>query len=357
MIHSFINLYGFSAEYLIILKSIAAILISFAITISFGSLLIKKLKEIQREGQPIRDIGPKTHLSKAGTPTMGGLMILLSIFVTTILLCDLTNIYILTILFVMISFAALGFFDDYYKLARRNHHGISGKTKMLLQIIFSLISCVIIFAFTEHSINSTVNFPFFSRLAVDIGYFYIPFSVFVIVASSNSVNLTDGLDGLAIVPVAITASCFAIISYLIGDIFYEQYYSINQVISTNEITIFCCSIIGSSLAFLYYNIKPAQIFMGDTGSLSLGAILGTISIMLKQEIIFAIIGFIFVIETVSVIIQVYYFKVSGGKRFFLMAPIHHHFEKLGWSENKVVLCFWMASLLFAIVGLSLFYIS
>lgn len=324
--------------------------IFFSLIISFliGPRLIKFL---QNFGQPIREYGPQSHLAKAGTPTMGGIMIILSVAISTLLFADLTNKYIWIALFVFISFGILGFVDDYTKVTKKNHKGVSGKGKLLFQFTICLIACLLMYH-SDNPTSSILTFPFLKVFVINLGWFYIPFAMFVIVGASNAVNLTDGLDGLAIVPIAITAGSFTLISYLVGSSLYANYLQILFVPCASELSIFCASIVGASIGFLWFNAQPAEIFMGDTGSLSLGGALGVVSVITKHEIVLAIIGGLFVIETLSVIIQVYYFKISGGKRIFKMAPLHHHFEKNGWPESKVVIRFWIIALIFALIGLS-----
>ena len=333
-------------------RSILVIIFSFLLTIISGPFLISILKKWQKEGQPIRELGPESHKSKAGTPTMGGLIILLSISLSTFLFADITNPYILLLLFVLIGLGMLGFCDDYTKVIHKNHHGVSPKIKLLVQLVIVVPVCLIVSKIASNDFATSLSFPFCKNLFLDFGYFYVPFCAFVIVGSSNAVNLTDGLDGLAIVPISICAGCFGLISYLVGSTIYSNYLQIIYIPHVAEITVFCAALIGAGIGFLWFNAQPADIFMGDTGSLPLGGVLGAISVITKQEIVLAIIGGLFVIETLSVIIQVYYFKVTGGKRFFKMAPIHHHFEKSGWSESKVVIRFWIISLIFALIGLS-----
>lgn len=333
-------------------RSGLAILLSMILTMILGPYMIRYLCSIQQNGQPIRNDGPESHFKKAGTPTMGGLLIIFSSTVSTFLFADLLNPYIWILLFTMIAFTGIGFFDDYKKITRNNHKGISGKMKLLLQLCVSMIAFVGIVFAARHSYATHLSVPFFKNLLIDFGYFYFPFAMCVMIGSSNAVNLTDGLDGLAIGCVIIATSAFAFIAYIVGNIVYSNYLQIIFVPGAGEITILCVSIIGSSLGFLWYNAEPAEIFMGDTGSLSLGATLGTISVIVKHEIILAIIGGIFVVEALSVIIQVCYFKMTGGKRIFLMAPIHHHFEKRGWPESKVVIRFWIIAFIFAIIGIA-----
>ena len=336
----------------ITLRSGLAILISLTICFTAGPKIISFLKNLQKHGQPIREDGPETHKEKAGTPTMGGVMIIGSVVVSTLLLADLTNLYIWTTLFVLISYGILGFLDDYSKIKRNNSKGISGKMKLFIQLIVALIACLAVEYFANDKTSNILSFPFFKNLILDLGYFYLPFAIFVIVGSSNAVNLTDGLDGLATVPIAIAAASFALISYLVGNSIYSNYLQIIHLQGVGELTIFCSAIVGGSLGFLWFNAQPAEIFMGDTGSLSLGGALGIVAVITKHEMVLGLIGGVFVIETLSVIIQVYYFKATGGKRIFKMAPLHHHFEKQGWKESKVVIRFWIIAVIFALIGLS-----
>jgi phospho-N-acetylmuramoyl-pentapeptide-transferase len=336
----------------ITLRSGLAILISLTLCFIIGPKLIRNLRTLQKFGQPIRDDGPETHKEKAGTPTMGGIMIIGSVIFSTLLLANLANPYIWIVSLVLIAFGILGFLDDYAKIKKNNYKGVSGKMKLLIQLIVSAIACILIEYYTPKTIATQLNIPFFKSLFIDLGYFYIPFSIIVIIGSSNAVNLTDGLDGLATVPIAIAAGSFGLISYLVGNSLYSDYLQITHIQGVGELTIFCCAIVGGCLGFLWFNAQPAEIFMGDTGSLSLGGALGTISVIVKHEIILSIIGGLFVVETMSVIIQVYYFKATGGKRIFKMAPLHHHFEKHGWKESKVVIRFWIIAMIFALIGLS-----
>lgn len=333
-------------------RSGLAILLSMLLCLCAGPKLIQYLKGLQKNGQPIRDDGPASHFSKVGTPTMGGLMILGSTTITTLLLANLSNPYIWIVLFVLISFGALGFMDDYTKISQNNYRGVSGKMKLIIQFAISLLAFMAILYCSRPEFATQLAFPFFKNLFLDLGYFYIPFAMVVIIGSSNAVNLTDGLDGLAIGTITIAIASFAIISYLVGNSIYANYLQVIHIPQIGEITVLCSAIIGSSLGFLWYNAQPAQIFMGDTGSLSLGGVLGTISVITKHELVLCIIGGVFVMETLSVIIQVSYFKRSGGKRIFLMAPLHHHFEKKGWPESKVVIRFWILAIVFALIGLS-----
>ena len=301
---------------------------------------------------PIRDDGPTDHIiKKIGTPTMGGVLILLGLFSGIFLWGDLSNIYIWFLLYIVISFGLLGAYDDYKKIKFKNSSGISFKFKIFSQILIALIGILILHSFSENEELTKLYFPFFKDLIINLGWFFVPFSVFIIVGSSNAVNLTDGLDGLATVPVILVAGCFAFISYVTGNIVFSEYLHIPYIQGMGETSIFCGSIIGACLGFLWFNAPPAKIFMGDTGSLALGGSLGAIGIITKHEIVLAITGGLFVLEAVSVIVQVLSFKLTG-KRVFRMAPIHHHFEKKGWAESTVVIRFWIISIILAMIGLA-----
>jgi phospho-N-acetylmuramoyl-pentapeptide-transferase len=301
---------------------------------------------------PIRDDGPIDHIiKKAGTPTMGGLLILVGIVFSTLLWADLTNPYIWVLLMVTISFGSLGALDDYLKIKHNNSRGISSKMKFFFQIILSLIAVLLLLKYGDNQNLKNLYLPFFKNLTIHLGLFFIPFSIFIIVGSSNAVNLTDGLDGLATVPVMLVALSFTLICYIVGNTVFSEYLHIPYISDVGEASIFCGSMVGSCLGFLWYNAPPAKIFMGDTGSLSLGGSLGAVSIISKHEIVLAIIGGLFVLETASVIIQVVSFKLTG-KRVFMMAPLHHHFEKKGWAESTVVIRFWIISVILALIGLA-----
>ena len=301
---------------------------------------------------PIRDDGPSEHIiKKIGTPTMGGLMILLGVFSGVLLWGDLSNPYNWFLIYIAGSFGLLGAYDDYKKIKKNNSYGISSKLKIFIQIILALIGIIIIYLFSDSSEIKNLYFPFFKNLVINLGWFFVPFYLFVLVGSSNAVNLTDGLDGLATVPVILVAACFAFISYVTGNIVFSDYLQIPYIEGVGEVSIFCGSIIGACLGFLWFNAPPAKIFMGDTGSLSLGGSLGAIGIITKHEIVLAITGGLFVLEAISVIAQVISFKLTG-KRIFKMAPIHHHFEKKGWPESTVVIRFWIISIILAMIGLA-----
>lgn len=313
--------------------------------------MIRWLKKKQKEGQPIRTDGPQSHFAKAGTPTMGGLMILISVTVSTLLWADLTNKFVWYALLVMVGYGMIGFGDDYLKLTKRNTKGLPGKLKIAVQIIFGLIATLGIMMALPDTMSTHVAIPFFKSLFINIGWFFPVWSLFVIIGSSNAVNLTDGLDGLAIVPVAIAAACFGLIAYLVGRADFAEYLNIPYVPGTGELAVLCGALIGGAMGFLWFNAPPAMIFMGDTGSLAMGGVLGAMAVICKHELVLAIIGGVFVLETVSVIIQVASFKLTG-KRVFAMAPIHHHFEKKGWSEPTVVIRFWIIAVILALIGLS-----
>jgi len=301
---------------------------------------------------PIRDDGPSEHIiKKIGTPTMGGLMILLGVFSGVLLWGDLSNPYNWFLIYIAGSFGLLGAYDDYKKIKKNNSSGVSSKFKIIIQIILALIGISIIYFFSDSNEINNLYFPFFKNLVINLGWFFVPFYLFILVGSSNAVNLTDGLDGLATVPVILVAACFAFISYVTGNIVFSDYLHIPYIEGVGEASVFCGSIIGACLGFLWFNAPPAKIFMGDTGSLSLGGSLGAVGIITKHEIVLAITGGLFVLEAISVIAQVVSFKLTG-KRIFKMAPIHHHFEKKGWPESTVVIRFWIISIILAMIGLA-----
>jgi len=324
---------------------------SLFIVLIIGSPFIKYFST-KKILNPIRNDGPSDHIvKKIGTPTMGGVIILCGLLTSVILWGDLKNIYLIFCLYIALTFGALGAYDDHIKIKFNNSSGISSKFKLLIQIILSLIGISALTYFSDYSEISNLYFPFLKNLIINLGWFFIPFGVFVIVGSSNAVNLTDGLDGLATVPVMLVAACFAFISYVTGNIVFSDYLQIPYIEGTGEISIFCGAVIGSCLGFLWFNAPPAKIFMGDTGSLSLGGSLGAVGIITKHEIVLAITGGLFVLEAVSVMVQVISFKMTG-KRVFKMAPIHHHFEKKGWPESTVVIRFWIISIILAMIGLA-----
>jgi len=324
-----------------------------ALVISFllGPTVINWLKKQQRGASNIREDVPEQHLAKAGTPTMGGFLILIALMFSTLLWMDLQNAFVWIVLLVTAGFGMIGFVDDFLKLTKRNSKGLPGKLKLIGQIAFSLTAAVWYTQITPDALSSSLALPFLKDVLLNLGWFFLPFTVFVIVGASNAVNLTDGLDGLAIVPVMIAAGCFGFISYLVGNAIYSDYLQLHFVQGSGELAVFCGAIVGAALGFLWFNAPPAMVFMGDTGSLSLGGALGAISIVTKHEIVLAIIGGLFVLETVSVIVQVASFKLTG-KRVFAMAPLHHHFEKKGWAEPTIVIRFWIIAMILAMIGLS-----
>ncbi len=332
-------------------RTAAASLTALAISLLLGPWLIRKLREFQI-GQVIRQEGPSSHAPKAGTPTMGGLLILTAAIVPTLLWADWSNIYIWIAVLSTSAFGTIGFVDDYLKIVRRSHHGLLARYKLAGQFVVALIVGITLIILTDHNLYSTrLIFPFFKRLIPDLGWWYVPLTVIVLVGWSNAVNLTDGLDGLAISTFAISAATFTALAYVTGHRELARYLLLVHFEPAAELTIFCGSLVGASLGFLWYNSYPADIFMGDVGSLALGGALGTVAILIKQEILLHIVGGIFVLEAASVIIQVASFKLTG-KRVFKMAPLHHHFELLGWSEPKVITRFIIAGIIFALFSLT-----
>ena len=317
----------------------------------FGPPLINVLRRKQGKGQPIRDDGPEGHFAKAGTPTMGGLLIVGALTFSTLLWARLDNPFIWMVLFVTLSFAAIGFADDYAKVSKQNTAGVSGKIRILLGILIAAIAGYWAAQYHPEDLSNQLALPIFKDTLINLGVMFIPFAIIVIVGAANAVNLTDGLDGLAIMPVMIAAATFGIIAYAVGRTDFTEYLDVHYVPQTGEILIFSAGLIGGGLGFLWYNAPPAAVFMGDTGSLALGGALGAIAVATKHEIVLAIVGGLFVAEALSVIIQVLYFKRTG-KRVFLMAPIHHHYEKKGWAEPQIVIRFWIISLILAMIGLA-----
>ncbi|MCW2315258.1 Phospho-N-acetylmuramoyl-pentapeptide-transferase [Rhodoblastus acidophilus] len=342
-----------------------------AIVAFFGPGVIAALRLKQGKGQPIRTDGPQSHLAKRGTPTMGGLMILAGVALSTMLWANPKSAYVWIVLFVTVGFGAIGFYDDYLKVTKQSHNGFSGRGRLAIEAGVAIVAAYFIMCasvsppvmsfgdllsaltapFHAAAPATKVTAPFINGWAIDLGWAFIPFAAFVIVGAGNAVNLTDGLDGLAIVPVMIASATFGIIAYLAGNFIYAHYLGINHVAGAGELTVMIGAVIGAGLGFLWFNAPPAQIFMGDTGSLALGGMLGAISVAIKHEIVLAIVGGLFVMEAVSVIVQVVSFKTTG-KRVFKMAPIHHHFEQLGWSEPQVVVRFWIIAFVLALIGLT-----
>lgn len=330
----------------------AAVITALVVSFVFGPRLIQLLRSYQNGGQPIRDDGPESHLlSKKGTPTMGGFLILLAIVVSTLLWANLTNPYVWAALVVTVTFGIVGFLDDYLKVARRNSKGLPGKLKLVLQALMAAAATYYISTRLPPTLATTLAVPFFKSLLIDFGWVFLVFGTFVMVGSSHAVNLTDGLDGLAIVPVLIAAGVFALIAYLVGNTVFASYLQIHYVPGSGELAVFCGALVGGGLGFLWFNAPPAKVFMGDTGSLSLGGALGVVSVVTKHELVLAIVGGLFVLETVSVIVQVISFKLTG-RRVFRMAPLHHHFEKKGWAESTIVIRFWIIASILALAGLA-----
>lgn len=333
-------------------RSGGAILFAFFLTLVIGPSMIRWLKKLQRDGQPIRTDGPESHLlTKKGTPTMGGLMFLLSASITTLLWADLTNVYVWVVLFVTIGYGSIGFADDFLKLTKRNTKGLNGRFKLIGQALIGVVATLIVVAHQPAAINTSVALPFFKDVLVPLGIGFVIFGALVMMGASNAVNLTDGLDGLATVPVMITAACFALIAYLVGNQIFSEYLQLHFVPGSGELAVFCGALCGAGLGFLWFNAPPAMVFMGDTGSLSMGGALGAISVITKHELVLAIIGGLFVLETVSVIVQVMSFKMTG-KRVFRMAPLHHHYEKKGLAEPTIVIRFWIIAAVLALIGLA-----
>ena len=328
-----------------------SVITSLIIVFIIGSPLIKIFSEKMITG-PIRQDGPIDHIvKKSGTPTMGGVIIIIGIISSTLLWADLKNIYIWILIFVSLSLGGLGLIDDILKIKYKNSRGLKSRYKFAGQLFIGAITLVLLIKYSNHEFLYDLYFPFFKNLVWQMGLFFIPFGLFVIIGASNAVNLTDGLDGLATVPVMLVALSFTLISYVVGNTIFSEYLQIQYIPHVGELAIFCGSIVGACLGFLWYNAPPAKIFMGDTGSLSLGGSMAAIAIIVKHEIVLAIIGGLFVLETVSVIIQVISFKLTG-KRIFRMAPIHHHFEKKGWAESTIVIRFWIIAIILALVGLA-----
>ncbi|GES45272.1 phospho-N-acetylmuramoyl-pentapeptide-transferase [Rhizobium dioscoreae] len=348
----FLNLFRY-----ITFRTGGALFTSALIVFLFGPRIISSLRVRQGKGQPIRADGPQTHFKKAGTPTMGGLMILAGIVVSSLLWADLANVYVVATLLVTLGFGAIGFYDDYLKVTKQSDKGFSGRARLGIEFVIAAIAVYFMMTTALSSgpagstFGSSVAFPFFKNLLLNLGMFFVFFGAFVIVAAGNAVNLTDGLDGLAIVPVMIAAASFGIIAYLAGNFVFADYLAINFVPGTGELAVVLGAVIGAGLGFLWFNAPPAAIFMGDTGSLALGGMIGSVAVATKHEIVMAIIGGLFVLEALSVIIQVGFFKMTK-RRVFLMAPIHHHFEKKGWTESQVVVRFWIVAVILAMIGLS-----
>jgi phospho-N-acetylmuramoyl-pentapeptide-transferase len=344
---SFLNVFRY-----ITFRTGGSIVTALVFVFLFGGPIIDLLRLKQGKGQPIRLDGPKSHLvTKRGTPTMGGLMILSGLLVATLLWANPANPYVWIVLAVTLSFGAVGFYDDYLKVTKQTDAGIAGRTRLITEAVIAVFACTLLAHLGHGPIATSLVFPFVKELAINLGWGFFLLGAFVIVGAGNAVNLTDGLDGLAIVPVMIAAASFGLISYLAGNAVFAEYLQIHDVAGSGELAIICGAVIGAGLGFLWFNAPPASIFMGDTGSLSLGGLLGTIAVAIKHEIVLAIIGGLFVLEAVSVIVQVVSFKLTG-KRVFKMAPIHHHYEQLGWTEPQIVIRFWIVAVVLALAGLA-----
>ncbi len=328
-----------------------ATLTALALSLAYGKPLIAYLRKVQGKGQPIRSDGPQTHFAKQGTPTIGGVLIILSVLISVFLWADLTNPFIHSVVGVFAGFGLIGFADDYAKIKYRNSKGVPGKIRLLFGFLISSIAAWWICVNTPEALQTGLAIPLFKDLMIPLGFFFIPFAAFVTVGTANAVNLTDGLDGLASGSVIIAAGAFAIIAYLVGHSYFANYLKLYHILGSGELALFCGALIGACMGFLWFNAPPAEMFMGDTGSLALGGALGVVAVATKHEIVLMIIGGMFVAETVSVILQVAGFKMTG-QRLFRMAPLHHHFEKKGWPETKVVIRFWILSVILALIGLS-----
>src|SRR5579863_5262 len=329
-----------------------AVITALLFVFMFGPAIIERLRSLQGKGQPIRSDGPQSHIvSKAGTPTMGGLMILAGMLVSTLLWANPTNPYVWVVLWVALGFGMVGFYDDYLKVTRQTHNAFPGRIRVLIEAAIAAVACVAMVELGRLPFSTSLVFPFFKELVINFGWFYVLFGIFIMIGAGNAVNLTDGLDGLAIVPVMIAVASFGMIAYLCGNAVFADYLQIHYVAGTGELAVLCGAVLGASLGFLWFNAPPASIFMGDTGSLALGGLIGAIAVATKHEIVLAVIGGLFVLEAVSVIVQVVSFKLTG-KRVFRMAPIHHHFEQLGWTEPQIVIRFWIVSVVLALAGLA-----
>ncbi|MBN2753209.1 MAG: phospho-N-acetylmuramoyl-pentapeptide-transferase [Rhodospirillaceae bacterium] len=333
-------------------RTAGAVLTALLFAFLFGPSIIRTLKRKQGRGQPIRSDGPETHvLTKQGTPTMGGIMILMSVGLSTLLWAKWDNGFVWAVLLVTIGFGAIGFYDDYMKVTKRSCDGFAGRKKLAAECVITLLASLWVVYLSTENIGTGLAIPFLKDTLIDLGLFYVPFAMVVMVGAGNAVNLTDGLDGLAIVPVMIASAVFLIIAYLSGHALFANYLQIHHTPGSGELTVFCGAMVGAAMGFLWFNAPPAQVFMGDTGSLALGGALGAISVVTKHELVLGIVGGLFVLETVSVIIQVASFKLTG-KRVFRMAPLHHHFEKKGWAEPTVVIRFWIIAMILGIIGLT-----
>jgi phospho-N-acetylmuramoyl-pentapeptide-transferase len=342
---------GFNVFSYLTFRSVLGVLTALVFSFAFGPLMIERLYRF-KFGQPVRDDGPATHLKKTGTPTMGGVLILCAITVATLLWADLGNRFVWFALLVTIAFGAVGFADDYIKIKHKNPKGLPVRKKYFWLSLAGFGVATLIFSSAQAPVETTLIFPFLKDVSISLGIFFIPWTYLVIVGSSNAVNLTDGLDGLAIMPTVLVASALAVFAYASGNAVISRYLGIPYIAGVGELAIFCTAIAGAGLGFLWFNAYPAQVFMGDVGALALGAALGVVAVLVRQEIVLAIMGGVFVAETLSVAIQVLYYKYSGGKRIFRMAPLHHHFELKGWPEPKIIVRFWIVTLIFVLIGLA-----
>jgi phospho-N-acetylmuramoyl-pentapeptide-transferase len=330
----------------------AACLTALVVSFVLGPPMIRWLRSMQSQGQPIRSEMPAQHLvAKKGTPTMGGLLILGSLTISTLLWVDLFNGYVWPVLFVTLLYGALGFCDDYLKVTKRNTRGVPGRVKLIVQAVVGLIAAVWIAHLARGPLGTALTVPVFKEVVIQLGWFFPVFGMLVMMGASNAVNLTDGLDGLAIVPTMIAASVFMLIAYLVGNRIFADYLQLNPVVGAGELAVFCAALVGAGMGFLWFNAPPAAVFMGDIGALALGGALGAVAMVTKHEIVLMIVGGLFVVETLSVVIQVFWYKRTG-RRVFLMAPLHHHFEKKGWAEPTIVIRFWIISMILALVGLA-----
>ena len=344
------HIHGFSVFQYLTLRAILGVLTALGISLILGPWFIRRLSEL-KIGQSVRTDGPQTHLSKSGTPTMGGALILVAIFASTLLWSDLSNRYVWVVMITTAIFGAVGWVDDYRKVAKKDSRGLPARWKYFWQSVAGVGAAIFLYYTAATPVETQLFIPFFKNVALDLGLFYIVFSYFVIVGTSNAVNLTDGLDGLAIMPCVMVSGALALIAYLVGNSNFSNYLHIAYVAGAGELVVFCCAMVGAGLGFLWFNTYPATVFMGDVGALALGAALGVIAVIVRHEIVLFIMGGIFVLETVSVILQVASFKLTG-KRIFRMAPIHHHFELKGWPEPRVIVRFWIITLILVLIGLA-----
>lgn len=343
--------HAFGVFHYITLRAVFATLTSLSIAVFLGPIIIRRLAKAQI-GQIVRDDGPKSHFSKRGTPTMGGVLILLAITLSTVLWSNLANIYTWVVLAVLLSFGAIGWVDDYRKLILKNSRGLPGRWKYFWQSLVGMGAAIFLYTIAQTPAETSLLIPFFKNLVIPLGLFYVVLTYFVIVGTSNAVNLTDGLDGLAILPTVLIAGALGVFAYISGHVKFAEYLALPFIPGCGELAVLCASMVGAGLGFLWFNAYPAQIFMGDVGALGLGAALGVLAVIVRQELVLFIMGGVFVIETLSVMLQVGSYKLRGGKRIFKMAPIHHHFELAGWPEPRVIVRFWILTVIFVLCGLA-----